>query len=82
MLHHLLILVHFELLDESQWVSLHDVCFGSGYGSLLARLIEAVSAATLIRLAKDALGEALAVELQALGAGTMACVGQHHWFQH
>ena len=76
------VLIHRQFLHKCFWISFGYICDGGLDGGFLANFIEAVGAAALTRLAKDALSEALAVELQALGAGTMACVGQHHWFQH
>ena len=71
------ILRHGQFLDEGIWVSLSNICFSGLNCCLLAKFIVAIDAGAL-GPTEATLGEALAVQLEALGAIAVAAVGESH----
>ena len=82
MLHGLLSLIHFELLDKRKRVSLHDVGLRSLNGSFLSWFIVTVDATALLWLAELAFRKAFAVELQTARSAALTLVRQGHRLQH
>ena len=74
------VLIHRQFLHKCIRISLRNICYGGLDCGLLAHFVEAVGAAAF-GPAMLALREALAVELEALGAAALALVRQGHRLQ-